>query len=436
MPEFLDTGRAGFDSRFASLLQSRTESTGRVDDVVAGIIEDVRRRGDDAVIEMTRRLDRFEVTAATICMGPGEIAELAATVREPQRSALSIAAERIRSYHLRQLPPNSMEVDETGSGLGWRWSPIGSVGHYVPGGLASYPSSVLMNTIPAAIAGVRDRLVAAPTPDGRVNPLMLLAAEISGVSRIFRIGGAQAIAALALGTESVPKVDKITGPGNAYVTAAKRQLYGHTGMDMVAGPSEIVIIADDRSNPSWIAADLLAQAEHDPEAQSVLITDCREIADGTAAEIARMLEASIPGPAAAASWRDHGAVIIVRNMAEAIDLANRIAPEHLQLSLRDARRHIDSISNAGAIFLGEWSPEVVGDYVAGPSHVLPTHGAARHGSGLSVLDFMKRSSIIEMNRAAFAAIGPAAEILAQAEGLPGHAAAVRCRLDSAGEQAG
>ncbi len=436
MPAFLDTSRAGFDAEFAALLQARTDSTGRIDDIVAGIIDDVRRRGDDALVEMTRQLDRYGVTPETICMGADEIASLAATVTEPQRSALSFAAHRIRAYHLRQLPTNSMEEDTTGAGLGWRWSPIGAVGHYVPGGLASYPSSVLMNAIPAEIAGVKDRLVAVPTPDGRINPLMLLAAEISGISRIFRIGGAQAIAAMALGTESVPRVDKITGPGNAYVTAAKRQLFGHAGMDIVAGPSEIVIIADDRSDPSWIAADLLAQAEHDEEAQAVLITDCPEVAGKAEAELARMLEASTPGPAAASSWRDHGAVIVVRNIAEAIDLANRIAPEHLQLSLRDARQHVDSISNAGAVFLGEWSPEVVGDYVAGPSHVLPTHGAARHSSGLSVLDFMKRSSIIELNRAAFAAIGPAAEILAQAEGLPGHAAAVRCRLGSTGEQAG
>ena len=429
MAVLLDSRESGFPERLEALLRARRGEAECVDEQVAAIIEDVRRRGDDALIELTRRHDRFEATLDSLLMDRDDISEAAAAAGSEQRSALSDAAERIGAYHARQVPEDRNWVDREGARLGWRWTPLASVGIYAPGGLASYPSSVLMNAIPAALAGVDTVSMAAPSPGGEVNPLLALAAELSGVGRIYRIGGAQAVAALALGTETVERVDKITGPGNAYVTAAKRQLFGTVGIDMIAGPSEVVVISDGSADPAWIAADLLAQAEHDSGAQAILLTTCTETAGRVDREVAIQLKGLPRSSIAADSWNRHGAVITVRDLAEAAEISDRIAPEHLQLSVREPERLVGKVRHAGAIFLGEWSPEVIGDYVAGPNHVLPTYGAARFSSGLSVLDFMKRTSIVEMSGEAFGRIGPAAETLAHSEGLSGHAAAVRCRLD-------
>ncbi len=429
MPTCLDYRESGFSEELKKFLVTRRGFSDSVDDQVAGIIEDVRQRGDDALIELTRRFDRFDANPDNIRIDLDEICRIADTVPAEERAALGDAAERIRAFHSRQVPEDEDWIDEIGARLGWRWTALASAGLYAPGGLASYPSSVLMNAIPAALAGVGRVSIAAPSPDGQVNPLLLLAAKLSGVGLIYRIGGAQAIAALALGTESVRRVDKITGPGNAYVTSAKRQLFGAVGIDMIAGPSEVVIVADSGSNPGWIAADLLAQAEHDPDARSILITTCAEVADGTDTEVRRQLACLERARIASESWDRHGAIIIVRDLREAADISDRIAPEHLQLCVADPEALAETVTHAGAIFLGEWSPEVIGDYVAGPSHVLPTYGAARFFSGLSVLDFMKRTSIIGMGREAFKKIGPAAVVLARAEGLTGHGAAIRCRLD-------
>ncbi|MCE2522726.1 MAG: histidinol dehydrogenase [Rhodobacteraceae bacterium] len=429
MPVVLDSRKSGFPVRFREFLEERRGFAVGVDDQVAAIIEDVRLRGDDALIELTRKHDRFEATPESIQMNGAEISEVAATVPPGQRSALSAAAERIAAYHKRQIPEDVHWVDEAGAALGWRWTALASVGLYAPGGSASYPSSVLMNAIPAKLAGVDAIAIAAPTPDGKISPLLALAAELSDVQRIYRVGGAQAIAALALGTNTVDRVDKITGPGNAYVTAAKRQLFGTVGIDMIAGPSEVVVIADDNANPTWIAADLLAQAEHDRDAQAVLLTTCSEIADTVEREVKRQLTLLSRASIAAESWNRHGAIMFVRDINEAAELSDRIAPEHLQLCVSDPGVLAEKVRHAGAIFLGEWSPEVIGDYVAGPNHVLPTSGAARFSSGLSVLDFMKRTSMVELSREAFGKIGPPAETLALAEGLSGHGAAVRCRLE-------
>ena len=433
MAILLDSRESGFAERLEAFLRARRGTAASVDDQVAAIIEDVRRRGDDALIELTRKHDRFDATPDSLLMDRDDIAEVAAGVGADRRSALGGAAERIRAYHAGQVPEDRNWVDGEGVRLGWRWTPLASAGLYAPGGLASYPSSVLMNAIPAALAGVDAVSMAAPSPDGEVNPLLALAASLSGVERIYRIGGAQAIAALALGTQTVERVDKITGPGNAYVTAAKRQLFGTVGIDMIAGPSEVVVISDDSADPAWIAADLLAQAEHDRDAQAVLLTT----GPGTARRVVREVELQLDGlprsSIAADSWNRHGAVITVRDLGEAAEISDRIAPEHLQLSVRDPDRLAGMVRHAGAIFLGEWSPEVIGDYVAGPNHVLPTYGAARFSSGLSVLDFMKRTSMVELSGDAFGRIGPAAETLAHSEGLSGHGAAVRCRLDRLGE---
>lgn len=429
MAILLDSRESGFPEKLEAFLRARRGEAECVDDRVAAIIEDVRRRGDDALIELTRRHDRFEASPDSLLMDRGDIAEAAAGVGSDQRSALSAAAERIRAYHAEQVPEDRNWVDREGVRLGWRWTPLASAGLYAPGGLASYPSSVLMNAIPAALAGVDKVSMAAPSPGGEVNPLLALAAVLSGVERVYRIGGAQAVAALALGTETVERVDKITGPGNAYVTAAKRQLFGTVGIDMVAGPSEVVVISDDSADPAWIAADLLAQAEHDSDAQAILLTTCPKTAGRADREVALQLKRLPRSSIAADSWKRHGAVITVRDLGEAAEVSDRIAPEHLQLSVRDPARLAGMVRHAGAIFLGEWSPEVIGDYVAGPNHVLPTYGAARFSSGLSVLEFMKRTSIVEMSGEAFGRIGPAAETLAHSEGLSGHGAAVRCRLD-------
>jgi histidinol dehydrogenase len=429
MPVFLDTQDAGFEDQFLTLLGAKREDSPDVDATVAEIIADVRARGDAAVIELTQRFDRQTLTPQTLAFKPEEIAQAIDKVPPEDRAALDLAAARIRAYHQRQMPGDEQWTDAAGATLGWRWSPVSSAGLYVPGGLASYPSSVLMNAIPAKVAGVTRLAITVPTPDGVVNPLVLLAAHIAGVDEIYRIGGAQAIAALAYGTASIAPVDKITGPGNAFVAAAKRRVFGKVGIDMIAGPSEILVIADKDNDPDWIALDLLSQAEHDESAQSILMTDDagfgRAVAEAVKARLQSLERRAIAG----ASWRDNGAVIVVRDLDEAADLSNRIAPEHLELCVADPDALSQKIIHAGAIFLGKWTPEAIGDYVGGPNHVLPTARSARFSSGLSVMDFLKRTTLSRMTPAALRAIGPAAEALAISESLEAHGLSVRARLD-------
>jgi histidinol dehydrogenase len=425
----LSTANANFERHFAALLSAKREDSPDVDAVVAAIIADVRARGDAAVIDLTARFDRLTLTPDTLAFSPDEITAECARVSPEDREALELAAARIRAFHGRQMPRDARWTDDAGATLGWRWTPVAAAGLYVPGGLASYPSSVLMNAIPARVAGVKRLAIAVPTPDGQVNPLVLLAARIAGVDEIYRIGGAQAIAAFAYGTGRIAPVDKITGPGNAYVAAAKRRVFGKVGIDMIAGPSEILVIADADNDPDWIALDLLSQAEHDESAQALLITDDAGFGARVAAAVERRLETLDRRVIAAASWRDFGAVIEVRDMAEAATLADRIAPEHLELLVPDPEALAAQISHAGAIFLGPWTPEAIGDYVGGPNHVLPTARSARFSSGLSVLDFLKRTTLARMTPGALAAIGPAAERLARSESLMAHGQSVRARLD-------
>ncbi len=429
MPVFLATTDPAFEEGFVTLLNAKREDSPDVDATVAAIINDVRNRGDAAVIELTARFDRLDLTQDSLRFTPEEIAEAVAQVSAEDRAALELAAERIRAYHVRQMPDDAQWCDPEGATLGWRWSPVSAAGLYVPGGLASYPSSVLMNAIPAKVAGVARLAIVVPTPDGVVNPLVLAAAEIAGVDEIYRIGGAQAIAALAYGTETIAPVDKITGPGNAFVAAAKRRVFGKVGIDMIAGPSEILVIADSDNDPDWIALDLLSQAEHDESAQSLLITDDAGFGQAVAAAVDVRLETLERAAIAGASWRDFGAVITVRDMDEAADLSNRIAPEHLELCVADPEALVEKTIHAGAIFLGPWTPEAIGDYVGGPNHVLPTARSARFSSGLSVMDFLKRTTLARMTPDALRAIGPAAERLAQSESLEAHGLSVRARLD-------
>ena len=429
MPQFLSTVDPDFEAQFAALLAAKREDSPEVDETVAGIIADVRTRGDEAVIELTERFDRLTLTPDTIAFSQDEIEAECKRVPEDQREALSLAAERIRAYHRRQMPQDERWTDEDGAKLGWRWTPVASAGLYVPGGLASYPSSVLMNAIPAQVAGVERLVICAPTPDGIVNPLVLMAAKLAGVGTVYRVGGAQAIAAMAYGTRAIPAVHKITGPGNAYVAAAKRRVFGHVGIDMIAGPSEVLVIADRHNDPDWIALDLLSQAEHDESAQSILITNDGAFGQIVAEAVESQLETLDRRKIAAASWRDFGAVITVQDMGEAAALADRIAPEHLELCVQTPDALSANIRHAGAIFLGGWTPEAVGDYVGGPNHVLPTARSARFSSGLSVLDFLKRTTLTEMTPEALRRIGPAAEMLAKAEGLQAHGLSVRARLD-------
>jgi histidinol dehydrogenase len=429
MPQFLSTTDADFETRFRALLTQKREDAPEVDDVVAGIIADVRSRGDAALIELTDRFDRLQLSRETLAFSPAEMDAECAKVGPAERSALALAADRIRAYHARQKPPNESWTEDNGATLGWRWTPVVAAGLYVPGGLASYPSSVLMNAIPAQVAGVENLVICAPTPDGVANPLVLLAARLSGVETVYRIGGAQAIAALAYGTETIAKVDMITGPGNAYVAAAKRRVFGRVGIDMIAGPSEILVIADRHNDPDWIALDLLSQAEHDESAQSILVTNDADFAQLVAEAVKSRLETLDRREIARASWRDNGAVIVVRNMGEAAALSDRVAPEHLELCVQNPEPLAANIRHAGAIFLGSFTPEAIGDYVGGPNHVLPTARSARFSSGLSVLDFMKRTTLAKMTPAALRAIGPAAETLAQSEGLQAHGLSVRARLD-------
>jgi histidinol dehydrogenase len=429
MPVFLNISDQDFEARFAALLGLKREEAEDVDQAVAEIIQDVRARGDQAVIDLTARFDRMVLTPERLAFSAAEIAAECAKVSDDDRAALELAAARIRAYHARQLPEDVMWREESGAQLGWRWTPVSAAGLYVPGGTASYPSSVLMNAIPAKVAGVTRLAITCPTPDGVVNPLVLLAAQISGVDEIYRIGGAQAVAALAYGTQSIKAVDKITGPGNAFVAAAKRRVFGRVGIDMIAGPSEILVIADGANDPDWIALDLLSQAEHDISAQSILITTDAGFAQAVAAAVADRLQnlerRAIAGP----SWAENGAVIVVDSLDQAAALSNRIAPEHLELCVQDPDALAMQITHAGAIFLGAWTPEAIGDYIGGPNHVLPTARSARFSSGLSVLDFMKRTTLAKMTPAALRAIGPAAERLAQSERLQAHGLSVRARLD-------
>ncbi|TAG14646.1 MAG: histidinol dehydrogenase [Rhodobacterales bacterium] len=425
----MNSADPGFEAAFAALLGQKREGAEDVDQAVAGIIADVRARGDAAVIDLTARFDKLALTPDTLAFSPAEIAAEIAKVGPDDRAALELAADRIRAYHARQKPQDESWTDATGATLGWRWTPVSAAGLYVPGGTASYPSSVLMNAIPAKVAGVERLVIACPTPGGVVNPLVLLAAQIAGVDVIYRIGGAQAVAALAYGTETIAPVDKITGPGNAYVAAAKRRVFGRVGIDMIAGPSEILVIADADNDPDWIALDLLSQAEHDASAQSILITTDAGFGNAVAAAVKKRLETLDRRAIAGASWAANGAIITVRSLDEAAALSNRIAPEHLELCTADPEGLSQKITHAGAIFLGAYTPEAIGDYVGGPNHVLPTARSARFSSGLSVLDFMKRTTIAKMTPAALKAIGPAAERLAISESLQAHGLSVRARLD-------
>jgi len=428
MPQFLDFDQPDFEQAFTALLSAKREDSPDVDDTVADIISQVRASGDAAVIALTKKFDRIALTPETLRITAAEVDAAVAEVSTEDRAALELAAARIRAYHARQLPEDAEWQDDTGATLGWRWSAVSAAGLYVPGGLASYPSSVLMNAIPAKVAGVERLAMVVPTPDGVLNPLVLLAARLAGVDEIYRIGGAQAVAALAYGTDTIPPVDKITGPGNAYVAAAKRRVFGKVGIDMIAGPSEILVIADGDNDADWIALDLLSQAEHDESAQSILITTDpafgRAVSDAVDARLETLERRAIAGT----SWRENGAIITVPDLATAAKLSNRIAPEHLELCVADVDALSAQITHAGAIFLGQWTPEAIGDYVGGPNHVLPTARSARFSSGLSVLDFMKRTTLARMTPDALRAIGPSAERLARSESLEAHGLSVAARL--------
>ncbi len=429
MPLFLNTNDADFEAQFAALLNAKREDSPDVDAIVADIIADVRARGDAAVIELTERFDRLSLTPAKLAISAEEIAAAVQEVPETERAALQHAADRIRAYHVRQMPQDALWTDDAGATLGWRWTAVSAAGLYVPGGLASYPSSVLMNAIPAKVAGVERLAIAVPTPDGVINPLVLLAAQLAGVDEVYRIGGAQAIAALAYGTETIAPVDKITGPGNAFVAAAKRRVFGKVGIDMIAGPSEILVIADADNNPDWLALDLMSQAEHDESAQALLITEDAAFGQAVADAVETRLQTLERRDIAGASWRDFGAVITVRDLEEAAQLSNRIAPEHLEICTADPEALAAKCKHAGAIFLGQWTPEAIGDYVGGPNHVLPTARSARFSSGLNVLDFLKRTTLARMTPDALRAIGPAAETLARSESLEAHGLSVAARLE-------
>lgn len=425
----LDTSADDFEAAFAALLDDARETTSRVDAAVAGIIADVRARGDAALIELTARFDRWTPRDATaLRVTEAEVAAATATVAPDLLEALDLAASRIEAFHAAQMPKDIALQDAAGLKLGMRWGALDAVGLYVPGGKASYPSSVLMNAIPARVAGVGRVAICVPTPDGEINPLVLAAAQRAGVSEIWRIGGAQAIAALAWGTDSIVPVDRVAGPGNAYVAEAKRQVFGRVGIDSIAGPSEVVVIADAANDPAHVAMDLLAQAEHDESAQSILITDDAGFADAAAAAVEAALKTLPRAAIAGESWRRHGAVILVRDMVEAAALANLLAPEHLQIMTAAPQALFGRIRHAGAAFLGRFCPEAVGDYVAGPNHVLPTGRTARFASGLSVFDFLKRTTWVEADHAALGKVGPAAVALAKAEGLTAHAESIALRL--------
>ena len=430
MPLRLEANSANFVADFAALVDAKRDDAADVGSTVAAIIASVRARGDAVLAELTARFDRVDLDAVGWEIGPAELDAALAGLTPDLRAALDLAATRIRDFHERQKPAGNDAVDAAGVRTGVRWTPVDAAGLYVPGGRAAYPSSVLMNAIPAVVAGVRDLIMMTPTPGGEANPLVLAAAKVAGVSRVFRVGGAQAIAALAYGTSRIPKVDVITGPGNAWVAEAKRQLYGVVGIDMVAGPSEVVIVSDGKSNPEWIAADLLAQAEHDPVAQSILITTSAAEADAVEAAVARQLETLPTAAVAGASWGNHGAIIVVSALADALPLLDALAPEHAELMVDDPDWLFSRMRHAGSVFLGRHTPEAAGDYLAGPNHVLPTGRRARFASGLSVADFMKRTTFLDCGPAGLAAIGPAGAAIADVEGLAAHAASIRLRLES------
>ena len=425
----LSTGDADFEKKFKRLVDDRRESDEDVSSTVAHILGEVRALGDEAVAEYTERFDKHALaTEADWRIAPQTCRDAYDALEPGLRDALELAAERIRAYHRDQLPADRDFTDEAGVRLGAKWFPVDAAGLYVPGGRAAYPSSLLMNAIPAKVAGVERLVVVTPTPKGKLNPLVLAAAHIAGIDEIWRVGGAQAIAALAYGTDRIGRVDVITGPGNAWVAEAKRQLFGVVGIDMVAGPSEILVVADGKNDPDWIAADLLSQAEHDPSSQSIRITDDEAFADQVEDRIDVQCSMLATEKVARASWDDNGVVILVSDLAEAPALANRLAAEHVELAVDDPEALFARLRHAGSVFLGRHTPEAVGDYVAGPNHVLPTGRRARFSSGLSVLDFMKRTSFIAMGADSLATIGPAAAALAHAEGLPAHAKSVELRL--------
>ena len=433
MPVLLNSQNSDFEKEFKKLLLAKREDSVDVDVSVREIIGGVIERGDQALIEYTKKFDRISLTTDTLRFTKSELKEQAAQVSDKDRSALELAVARIKSYHEKQLPDDTFWTDESGVELGWRWSPVAAAGLYVPGGLASYPSSVLMNAIPAKVAGVRRLAITVPTPDNKINPMVLLAAQLSGVDEVYRVGGAQAIAALAYGTKTIEPVDKITGPGNAFVAAAKRQVFGKVGIDIIAGPSEILVIADKTSRPDWIALDLLSQAEHDENAQSILITDSDDVINAVTEKIEINLQNLSRNEIAGKSWKNNGAIIKVPNFEMAAELSNRLAPEHLELCVSDPENLAKKISNAGAIFLGHWTPEAVGDYVTGPNHVLPTARSARFSSGLSVMDFLKRTTLAKMSRDALLKIGPSAVTLANSEGLECHGLSISERIKSNSE---
>ena len=420
MPERLDAGAADFEARLAAVLAARRESADDVEAAVEAIVNDVRWRGDEAVCEYTRRFDGLDVSPAALRVPPAAIEGSLAVCPRPTIEALQHAAARIRAFHERQRPADLDMTDAEGIRLGWRWSPIAAVGLYVPGGTAAYPSSVLMNAVPAKVAGCERLVMTVPAPQGHLEPLVLAAAHI---------GGAQAIAALAYGTRTIAAVDKIVGPGNAYVAAAKRRVFGQVGIDMIAGPSEVLVVADGGNDPAWIAADLLAQAEHDAAAQSILITDDAAFADAAVAALERQLQALPRRAIAEASWHRNGCIILVGTLDDAPALIDRFAPEHLQLALDDADAFARRVRNAGSIFLGRYTPEALGDYLAGPNHVLPTARSARFSSGLGVSDFMKRSTFLGCDAAGLRRLGPSAIVLAEAEGLAAHARSVGIRMN-------
>lgn len=430
----LSTADADFETRFKDLLAGKREASEDVDQVVRAILDDVRTRGDAAVVEYTNRFDRVSVSSiAELRVTAEEIEAATAAVEPATLDALKLARDRIHSHHARQMPKDDRYTDALGVELGSRWTAVEAVGLYVPGGLASYPSSVLMNAVPALVAGVERIAMVVPAPDGVLNPLVLAAAKVAGITEIYRIGGAQAVAALAYGTESIAPVSKIVGPGNAFVAAAKRRVFGTVGIDMIAGPSEVLVVADADNNPDWLAADLLAQAEHDPVAQSILITDDEGLAAAVEAAVERQLKTLPRAEVASASWRDFGAVLMVKDLEEAIPLINRLAPEHLELAVEDPEGLLGRVRNAGAVFLGRHTPEAIGDYVGGSNHVLPTARSARFSSGLSVLDFVKRTSILKCDAQSLRALGPAAIALGEAEGLSAHARSVSIRLNLGAE---
>lgn len=424
----LDSTAPGFAAAFTDLVDARREADADVARDVAAIVARVREEGDAALRDLTRRFDRFDLDTEGWRIDRADCLAAWEGLTPELRGALELAAERIATYHAKQRPEDRDEIDAAGIRLGARWRAVDAAGVYVPGGRAAYPSSVLMNALPAKAAGVGRLVMVTPTPDGEVNPLVLAAAHLAGVDEIWRVGGAQAIAALAFGTERIDPVDVITGPGNAWVAEAKRQLYGVVGIDMVAGPSEIVVVSDARNEPDWIAADLLSQAEHDPTSQSILFTDDAGFADRVAEAVERQLGQLATEATARASWEANGAIIVVPDLVEAMPLVDRLAPEHLELACDNAEGLFDMVRHAGSVFIGRHTPEAVGDYVAGPNHVLPTGRRARFASGLSVLDFMKRTSFLSLDEAGLAAIGPAAVALAKAEGLPAHAESVAIRL--------